>query len=203
MSRDHGIARSTFHSSSLAVVQAMTDVEKVRAQWRAATLRYRARQRTTDPVAYRQMRKAQAERQRVTNPVAYRNRMRAAKRRYIDRLRGVELEAYLEKCRLQKAREYKRKKRRLEKEVIARVRSAIPASLPRDVRDDIGAAMLLEVARRQRERRPRLDIEAAAPDFIRAYWRENSQFGTVSLDAPLYPGGPARIDTIAAPDGDD
>jgi hypothetical protein len=91
---------------------------------------------------------------------------------------------------------YVRRKRLLMSETMKRIYAAIPATYPKDVRDEIAGEMLLAIAARKL-RRARIDTEAAK--FIRAYWRANDHFKMISLDAQLYAGGPTLGDRLVDP----
>jgi hypothetical protein len=91
---------------------------------------------------------------------------------------------------------YVRRKRLMVSETMKRIYAAIPATYPKDVRDEIAGEMLLAVV----EHRLRsTHIEARAPEFTRAYWRAHSPYETISLDAQLYAGGPTLGDRLVDP----
>jgi hypothetical protein len=160
----------------------------------------------TDP----EFRKKQRERKKrlyATNPVSrartlyvndqYRrrnlNRIREH-RRALRRVRMASDPLYRAHI-LEQRRRYRRKRQRLqEREFLATVREAIPSGLPRDVRDDIASDMILAVAERRLQRDK---IRKAVASFVRSYWQRNPRMGFVSLDAPIYAGGPRLVDTIA------
>jgi hypothetical protein len=108
---------------------------------------------------------------------------------------------YRERIRLQKrtqSRRHSRQVRRVrEMALMELVRASIPPSYPPHVRDDIAGEMHLAII--EHRLRPS-DVVARVGEFSRAYWRAHSRYETVSLDAEVYPGGPALIDTLAAPD---
>jgi hypothetical protein len=117
-----------------------------------------------------------------------------ARRRAQQSARKAADPAYAAHIRERKRQQRRRQRRQQQREFLAAVREAVPASYPRDVRDDIASEMILAVA----ERRLRRDrIREAVPSFVRSYWQRNPRMGIVSLDAPVYAGGPRLVDTIA------
>lgn len=70
----------------------------------------------------------------------------------------------------------------LQVEAYAAARAALSDRMPRDVRDDIIGDILLAVVEGAIEVE---GIAAAAPTFVRAYWRQRDPFRTVSLDATI------------------
>jgi len=123
---------------------------------------------------------------------ARRNAQRAERRRndpeYAARLRG------------QKRRDMRRARRAEQAALFDAVSAAIPKSYPQYVRDDIAGEIFLALAER---RLRRSQIVSRVKEFTTAYWRDNSPFATVSLDAPAYQGGPALVDLIAGEAGAD
>lgn len=75
--------------------------------------------------------------------------------------------------------------------------AAVPAHLNQTARDDIAADMVLAVLE---GRMPASELKARAKEFTRAHWKLFGTIGTVSLDAPAYPGSMVPlVETIAAP----
>jgi hypothetical protein len=142
----------------------------------------------TDPVIRaRMLRQNDAYRRRNWERIKARRRAQRSARKAAD-------PAYAAHIREQSRRQRRRQQRQQQREFLAAVREAVPASYPRDVRDDISSEMILAVAERrlQRDR-----IKEAVQSFIRSYWQRNPRMGFVSLDAPVYAGGPKLVDTIA------
>jgi hypothetical protein len=74
------------------------------------------------------------------------------------------------------------------------IRSAVPANLPPQIRDDVIGAMALEIV--EGKLRPK-DIGRRVREFFTAQFRQFSKFGPVSLDARLYDEGSTTLgDTI-------
>jgi hypothetical protein len=88
-------------------------------------------------------------------------------------------------------------------DIFALIRSAVPTTLPAQVRDDVIGAMALEVV--EGKLRP-ADIRRRVSEYITAQYRQFSKFGPVSLDARLYEDGNAtlldRLSTEAGPGWD-
>ena len=70
------------------------------------------------------------------------------------------------------------------------IRSAVPAYLPAQIRDDVIGAMALEIV--EGKLRP-TDIRRRVREYITARYRQFSKFGHVSLDARLYDDGNATL----------
>jgi hypothetical protein len=70
------------------------------------------------------------------------------------------------------------------------IRSAVPAYLPAQIRDDVIGAMALEIV--EGKLRP-TDIRRRVREYITAQYRQFSKFGHVSLDARLYDDGNATL----------
>jgi hypothetical protein len=70
------------------------------------------------------------------------------------------------------------------------IRSAVPAYLPAQIRDDVIGAMALEIV--EAKLRP-TDIRRRVREYITAQYRQFSKFGHVSLDARLYDDGNATL----------
>jgi hypothetical protein len=91
----------------------------------------------------------------------------------------------------------RRRSHRAHSELMRAINAAVPRTLPQDARDDIIMAM---VEARISKRLISKDIPKRAPEFIRAYWRQNDRFKTLSLDAPLPGGnGGTYMDLLEAP----
>jgi hypothetical protein len=71
---------------------------------------------------------------------------------------------------------------------------AVPRTLPREVRDDIIADLMLSLI--EGKVRPR-DITKRAPEFISKYWKSFGHAGTLSLDARMGEGGATYLDMLA------
>lgn len=78
-------------------------------------------------------------------------------------------------------------------DLLAAIRTAIPISYPRHVRDDIAGDMFLAVVAHKLRRK---NIPSAAAGFVRAYWKANDPFLTVSIDAPIGDSGFTIGDTL-------
>ncbi len=95
--------------------------------------------------------------------------------------------AYAERLRSNRRRSKRIIQRQRERGLMQTMKAAVPATFPRHVRDDIVGEMCLALA----EGRLKAEsIVAAAPEFVRAYWRTHSPYETISLDAALFSGGP-------------
>jgi hypothetical protein len=70
------------------------------------------------------------------------------------------------------------------------IRSAVPAYLPAQIRDDVIGAMALEIV--EGKLRP-TDIRRRVREYITSQYRQFSKFGHVSLDARLYDDGNATL----------
>jgi hypothetical protein len=75
-------------------------------------------------------------------------------------------------------------------DIFALIRSAVPATLPRQIRDDVIGKMALEIV--EGKLRP-ADIGRRVREYVTAQFREFSNFGRVSLDARLYDNGNATL----------
>lgn len=75
-------------------------------------------------------------------------------------------------------------------DIFALLRSAVPATLPRQIRDDVIGKMALEIF--EGKLRP-ADIGRRVREYVAAQFREFSNFGRVSLDARLYDDGNATL----------
>jgi hypothetical protein len=91
--------------------------------------------------------------------------------------------------------QYVKKRRREGQRIYSAAAAAVPASLPRHVRDDVVAALVLGVI----ERRYTVEsLPAQAKREIAAHSRQFDHFKTLSLDAPIAGTELRRVDTIAA-----
>ena len=70
------------------------------------------------------------------------------------------------------------------------IRSAVPTSLPAQIRDDVIGAMALAVVEGKLRR---ADIQRRVREYVTAQFRQFSKFGAVSLDARLYDDGSATL----------
>lgn len=70
------------------------------------------------------------------------------------------------------------------------IRSAVPTTLPAQIRDDVIGKMALEVV--EGKLRP-TDIRRRVREYVTAQFRQFSKFGSVSLDAHLYDNGNATL----------
>jgi len=100
-----------------------------------------------------------------------------------------------DKIREDRRRARRAARRNRQQALLNAVYAQISPSYPRNVRDDVAGEMLLALA--GRKLRP-ADIASAAPKFIRAYWRANNQFTTLSLDAPATNDGRTFADFLVA-----
>jgi hypothetical protein len=74
------------------------------------------------------------------------------------------------------------------------IRSAVPANLPAQIRDDVIGAMALEIVEGKLRS---TDIRRRVREYVTAQFRQFSRFGPVSLDARLYDDGSTTLaDTI-------
>lgn len=127
------------------------------------------------------------------NPEKAAERSAARKQRFIARV-GID------EYRRRQAATERRRQRRLKRERGARIYAAaaavVPARLPRDVRDDVIAALVLGVIEK---RFTIADMPAQAKAHLTAHYRDFGQFRTVSLD-DVMPGIDRfrRVETIAA-----
>ncbi len=70
------------------------------------------------------------------------------------------------------------------------IRSAVPANLPAQIRDDVIGAMALEIV--EGKLRP-TDIRRRVREYVAVQYRQFSKFGRVSLDARLFEDGNATL----------
>jgi hypothetical protein len=70
------------------------------------------------------------------------------------------------------------------------IRSAVPATLPVQIRDDVIGAMALEIV--EGKLRP-ADIRRRVREYVSAQFRQFSKYGRVSLDARLFEDGNATL----------
>ena len=75
---------------------------------------------------------------------------------------------------------------------------AVPGSLPGHVRDEVVGEMCLAISDR---RLKQANIGREAPKFIRAYWKANSPYETVSLDTPIGDGATTYLDLLSEDQG--
>ena len=75
-------------------------------------------------------------------------------------------------------------------EIFSAIRSAVPATLPAQVRDDVIGKMALEIV--EGKLRP-ADIRRRVREYVTAQYRQFSKFGPVSLDARLFEDGSATL----------
>jgi hypothetical protein len=74
------------------------------------------------------------------------------------------------------------------------IRSAVPANLPAQIRDDVIGAMALEIVEGKLRA---ADIRRRVREYVTAQYRAFSKFGPLSLDARLYDDGATTLgDTI-------
>lgn len=162
---------------------------------------------------YRQKNPERRRQERARYRLRHREEYNAAKRRYRARLLAADPEGVRAKYRAQRDKSYARNRDRScarERLLYARrrdaralshfdaIRRAIPASYPAHVRDDIAGSMYVALA--ERKLKP-ADIALAAPNFIRAYWSDNSPYDTVSLDVRIGDGTTTYLDQLAEDQG--
>ena len=70
------------------------------------------------------------------------------------------------------------------------IRSAVPANLPVQIRDDVIGAMALQLV--EGKLRP-TDIRRRVREYVTAQYRQFSKFGPLSLDARLFEDGNATL----------
>jgi hypothetical protein len=79
-------------------------------------------------------------------------------------------------------------------DIFSLIRSAVPETLPRQIRDDVIGAMALEVVEGKLKT---ADIRRRVREFITAQYRQFSRFGPRSLDARAFEDGTTTLgDTI-------
>jgi hypothetical protein len=85
-------------------------------------------------------------------------------------------------------------------DIFALIRSAVPTTLPAQIRDDVIGAMALEIV--EGKLRPS-DIRRRLCEYISAQFRQFSKYGRVSLDARLFEDGNATLlDRLSTEAGD-
>jgi hypothetical protein len=85
-------------------------------------------------------------------------------------------------------------------DIFALIRSAVPTTLPAQIRDDVIGAMALEIV--EGKLRPS-DIRRRVCEYISAQFRQFSKYGRVSLDARLFEDGNATLlDRLSTEAGD-
>jgi hypothetical protein len=75
-------------------------------------------------------------------------------------------------------------------DIFGLIRSAVPESLPREIRDDVIGTMALEVVEGKLKT---ADIRRRVREFITAQYRQFSKYGPISLDARLFEDGSATL----------
>jgi hypothetical protein len=161
--------------------------ERFRKQWRE---KYR-RQKAAKPERFIRKWRANRERRRKRDPDGVK---RLSREGHARRYRNDP-----EKVRAQwraNTRRYKAKKSRERgQDLLAATLACLPRALPGHMRDDIASEMMLAVLSRKISREA---LAAEAPSFIRVYWKANSRFDTMSLDAPIGQGTLTLTDVLSS-----
>lgn len=187
-----------------------------RAKWKAQN---QARMSNPVHVAKKRLRARQQDAHPTPQRLAARIANAAARRRRI-RANPVALSRERQADSARK----RRKTSRNQSALLARLRRVVPASLPKHIQDDVVGAMALALAaqrlkpidiERKREtssagrirRWPHRRASAARPSIRKPrpcgcdYWKQNSPYETVSLDAPIGDGATTYLDLLSEDQG--
>lgn len=133
---------------------------------------------------------------RKANPDRIAESNQAYRAKYADRIREYERQrAYKRRWLVQAGSSASLHQRLTANEIFTAANCAVSSSLPAYIRDDVISEMVLAILE---GRLIPKDAKARVGEFLTAYYRLHPvKFGPISLDEPVFEGGPALIERIS------